>query len=268
VDVAIQHATIATSAAVEGAVRALPISLQAEATSILRQNAPAEAAALLSAHVSASTAQSVVAAVAVASRAAVAVAVATALPTVDESIESAVAGRAPEAGAALHRLAGNQPDVQELVRRRISTGLGTRLESTGLDKLQRDSGVAVTARNAQGFSLRLLAADGRAFTLYGKIDGLQADVVVEHKQRRNQLFGRLVRRERIQLLVYLALTKRTKGVLVETFGASQTRHHLEFDAVEWSSLRQRLGDAVAELHAVMRGADEAPRAALLRLVLE
>jgi len=263
VEAAERETAVATSAAVDDAVGELPAHRRAEATSILLNHAPAEATALLSSV--SSEAPRLVGAVDAARRAAAQRAVSRALPSVDEAVETAVNGATATAGA-LDALT-TQPSVRALLRGRIHTTRGTRRETQGLDRLEADRGEAVTDRNAKGFSKRYSMVGGTAFTLYGKIDGVQGDEVVEHKDRQNRLFGRLIRRERIQLLVYLALTNRTKGVLVETYGKEQRRYPLVFNTDEWEPLLERIKAAVAALHTILKGDDEAPRAALLRQVL-
>jgi hypothetical protein len=253
----------ALSVAVERAVEALPRTARPEAQRILRHAEPKEATKALSKLTP--TAATIVRSVADARRTAAQRAVEAALPSVTEGVTAAVDGDATTK-AALSTLSA-QPSVQRLLRQRVHTARGTQREAQGLDRYERSSGAAVTERNDQGYSRRYALPNGRTLVLYGKIDGVQGEEVIEHKDRQNRLFGRLIQRERIQLLVYLALTGRTKGALVETYGSEQRRYDLTFDQDEWDALLANIKGVVATLYDVLLGEDEAPRAALLRSVM-
>ena len=133
----------------------------------------------------------------------------------------------------------------------VNQGIGTRCEAAGLDLLERSTAKPVLKRNDQGFASSI-RAPGFVFKLYGKIDGLQDDVVVEHKQRQNHFMGRVIERERIQLYVYLFLTRRRRGLLVETFGGVQRHDAVEWDQRRWDGYHARIVQGMTKVHTTLR----------------
>jgi glutaredoxin 2 len=102
------------------------------------------------------------------------------------------------------------------------------------------------------YSSTLSPAGITPIKISGRVDGIQEDCVVEHKQRRYRLFGKVTQRENIQLYVYMYLTGLKTSKLVETFGDKQLVHIVDFDSGVWDAYIARISEAVQELSDILK----------------
>ena len=257
----------AVNAAIAAAVKevATPGVAATVVNSILRTKTPTKAKeALLEQGVSAAASERMVAEVQ--RRASAAIVKTVAVPSIDESIRSAVKNVATAATtkAALMVAVANEPSASRHVTKAINTGIGVALETTSIDRFQKQSGRTVHERNYQPYS-KTLAYEFGTFVLYGRLDGLQGDdTVVEAKQRANRLFRRLIQRERVQLMVYIHLTGRTKGTLVETYKNEQQSYSINQNHDEWAKIELAIRAELEDLYRILYVGDDAARIALIQ----
>ena len=189
------------------------------------------------------------------------------VPTIGESIAAAAVQDVPPTAAvcgALSDILGVRA-VQD-ARSAIQAASGTRLEAGSIHRAGLVTGRPVTL-SRQAYRKRIPCGEGCRVVIYGKVDGLRGDTeVVEAKQRQNHLFGRVLERERVQVYVYLFLTDRTCGTLLETYRAEQREYAVPFDPEKWAGYRGRIQSGIVALHAILH--DVEARIALLRRVLQ
>jgi hypothetical protein len=180
-----------------------------------------------------------------------------------EAVERCVAERAPAARveSVLKEVVSSE-DVRAALRSEVNCGIGQASEAEGLNKWEVRSEAYVRERNARGYR-----KDLGGFVLYGRVDGVTEDgVLVEHKQRRNKLFGCVPEYERVQVMAYLKLTGLEKAVVVESFGADQQSHDVEWDSGVWDSYVRDMRMRVQELEGVIESDGETAEGELARLL--
>ena len=134
----------------------------------------------------------------------------------------------------------------------IHTTIGQQQEDTSINRYEKTSNLLVKERNKRGYSKYI-----DSFCIYGKVDGIREDgYIVEHKQRINRLFGRIIEREKIQLYIYMFLTDTTKAILIETYGSIQQSYELDFDESVWNTYKKMLTSAVHDLYDMLRSPDK------------
>lgn len=142
--------------------------------------------------------------------------------------------------------------LERFVTDTIHTTIGQQQEDTSINRYEKTNNVVVKDRNKRGYRKYI---DG--FFIYGKVDGIREDgYIVEHKQRINRLFGRIIEREKIQLYIYMFLTDTTKAILIETYGSNQQSYELDFDESVWNTYKKMLTSAVHDLYDMLRSPDK------------
>tara|TARA_B110000046_G_scaffold158305_1_gene170198 strand:- start:307 stop:1248 length:942 start_codon:yes stop_codon:yes gene_type:complete len=128
--------------------------------------------------------------------------------------------------------------VQTSIEREAQKMRGTRRETTSINRLEAETGRAVVRRNSQCFQKSLpIRRDDVNVVVVGMLDGRFADDdgIVEVKERRSRLFGRVVSYELVQLHCYMFLTGAEMATLVERFDDQHARHAVAFDSEFWAA---------------------------------
>ena len=174
------------------------------------------------------------------------------IPTIDDCIKYAAATTDETESARMENvLSHSVPVASSYIRSEVRTLSGCLKEQTSLDVFEKISGKTIHARNDKLYSSTLTPAGITPIKISGRVDGIQEDCVVEHKQRRYRLFGKVTQRENIQLYVYMYLTGLKTSKLVETFGDKQIVHIVDFDPGVWDAYIARISEAVQELSAIL-----------------
>ena len=92
---------------------------------------------------------------------------------------------------------------------------------------------------------------GIKFKLFGRLDGIVEDKVLESKNRRSRFLG-VPEYERIQLHAYMFLTDTTSSVLIENLNGVQREHEVMFDHEFWNEIMESLFVAVHEIDSIVR----------------
>tara|TARA_X000000950_G_scaffold181227_1_gene219750 strand:- start:27654 stop:28502 length:849 start_codon:yes stop_codon:yes gene_type:complete len=119
---------------------------------------------------------------------------------------------------------------------------GTRRETSAIDAFEQATQASVHRRNDCAFTNQLFEWEGRRVMLVGRVDGIAKDTgeVVEAKQRRNRLFGRVVDYERAQMHCYMHLTGASSALLIETYDNRSQTHAVQFDDGFWQMCIDKL----------------------------
>ena len=147
---------------------------------------------------------------------------------------------APTTTAATTQLEAMAPPLQALrapIEREAQKLRGVRRETASIDRLEQETGRRVGKRNTQFYRKKLpLARQDVVVELVGMLDGRFEDTgeLVEIKERRNRLFGRVVAYERVQLHCYMFLTDTRRATLLERFDDEVGRYEVDFDEAFWN----------------------------------
>jgi len=170
------------------------------------------------------------------------------IPTINDTILKSIQEETVD--PALETITVDQ-SVTKFITDTIHTTIGQQQEDKSINRYEQDNQVRVIDRNKRTYKKTM-----SDFIVYGKVDGIQEDdQIIEHKQRMNRLFGRIVEREKIQLYVYMYLTGITKATLVETYRSSQQSYSLEFEQDTWRMYKQSLTEAIHELRNILASSD-------------
>ena len=189
------------------------------------------------------------------------------VPQIMESVHTAIENetRASETVIALKRVIHNKDkDVLPAISGLIHAGIGSRLENQSLDQYALRTKHPVVSRNSHVYRRYLCSGPKFQLEISGKVDGLQGEeCVIETKQRRSRLFGRLCEREKIQVYTYLWLTRRKRGILVENRHTQSASYTIVFKKSEWNRYRYRVRTRVAKLHNILQDKDDEQRINLI-----
>jgi hypothetical protein len=142
---------------------------------------------------------------------------------------------------------------------RVQCQSGIQNEKSSLDTFEVRTGNVVHSRNKTMYKRVLYADQTKKVIIQGFVDGLsgkEEDTVIESKRRQNHLFGRIVERERVQLYVYMYLTGRRKGTLLETFENTQQTHSISFDQSQWDIYVADIRASVDHLVSILKSPDK------------
>jgi hypothetical protein len=103
---------------------------------------------------------------------------------------------------------------------------------------------AVTQRHLDGKQRTLrrtmVTEGGIHWTLYGKVDAMDGDQIVETKQRQKRLFGRVPDYELPQLLAYMYMARAHSAIQNEDCNGERNEHRVEFDHMLWTDIAESL----------------------------
>jgi hypothetical protein len=161
------------------------------------------------------------------------------IPTIHDCIRYAASTTDDVESARMEVILSNSiPAASSYIQSEVRTLSGCNKENTSLDMFEHTSSILSTDEMVP-------------IKISGRVDGIQEGCVIEHKQRRYRLFGKVCNRENIQLYVYMYLTGLKTAKLVETFGEKQLVHIVHFDPNVWAIYTARISEAVRELSTIL-----------------
>ena len=124
------------------------------------------------------------------------------------------------------------------IKSEVSKKRGSRLEHGNLNSYESRNNKAVSNRNTVTKTMKI-TSDGLSVLISGKIDGSHDDMLVESKNRQSaRTFGKgLKPYDRAQLVLYMKMFNKKKGVLVENWGDESAQYEVEYDPEEWDTLK-------------------------------
>ena len=109
--------------------------------------------------------------------------------------------------------------------RKTNTSFGTRHEGDVGEMYQKHTGLRIEKDNARKFWEFM-----PGFGIVGKFDGFNEEgTLIEIKNRMRRLFGTVVEYEKVQVHVYMAMSRKTKSQLVERYKDELMVHEVEFE---------------------------------------
>ena len=106
--------------------------------------------------------------------------------------------------------------IQNEVKSRINKKRGNKYGHKGINQYENKSKRIVTDRNSEMFEKIVKREEDYTIVLRAKIDGIDRDnnCLIEHKNRVNELFEKIPSYEKVQLEIYMHITK--LGSLTQT----------------------------------------------------
>jgi chemotaxis protein histidine kinase CheA len=133
------------------------------------------------------------------------------------------------------------------VRSKMQCGYGTRKEDTAISLAEKQLGTTISDQQA-GRGTTLFKETDHPLRIFGRVDGLLPDAVVEVKCRQRRFFGGHARWEKAQASAYCVLFDKPRVIMVEHLEGEGVRCTAEdFDTVYWESVVNRLEDVAFEL---------------------
>ena len=124
-----------------------------------------------------------------------------------------------------HEVQSQMTHMKNVGTRKTNTSFGTRHEGDVGEMYHRETGLKIEKDNARKFWEFM-----PGFGIVGKFDGFnEAGTLVEIKNRMRRLFGTVVEYEKVQVHVYMAMSRKTQAQLVERYKDQIMVHEVEFE---------------------------------------
>lgn len=156
--------------------------------------------------------------------------------TIEKDIKQKIANIFPKKNLSL---------VSEFITKDINTNRGTRNENKIIQQYNKRHFTTITDNNSQLYKYPLVDIKGLDGILYkfhisAKIDGLQDNILIEVKNRRNRLFTKIPEYEKIQMEIYLRILNLDTAKLVQNFNDTSSELLYNADDVLWDYIIDNL----------------------------
>lgn len=136
--------------------------------------------------------------------------------------------------------------VNEFITKDINMGRGIINENKIIQNYNKKHRTIITDNNSQLYKYHFLDIKGANGVLYkfhisAKIDGLQDNLLIEVKNRRNRLFTKIPEYEKIQMEIYLRILNLERAKLVQNFNDTTSELLYNTDDVLWNYIINKLG---------------------------
>ena len=122
--------------------------------------------------------------------------------------------------------------------RKTNTSFGTRHEGDVGEMYHKHTGLRIEKDNARKFWEFM-----PGFGIVGRFDGFNEEgTLIEIKNRMRRLFGTVVEYEKVQVHVYMAMSRKTKSQLVERYKDELMVHEVEFEQEFMNEVMNELKD--------------------------
>ena len=142
--------------------------------------------------------------------------------------------------------------VGDFITKDINTNRGTRNENKIIQNYNKRHVTIITDNNSQLYKYPLVDIKGSDGVLYkfhisAKIDGLQDNILIEVKNRRNRLFTKIPKKEKIQMEIYLRILNLDTAKLVQNFNDTSSELLYNADDVLWNYILDNLCKFTSDL---------------------
>ena len=138
---------------------------------------------------------------------------------------------------------GGASKIKEDVITDVSTGRGIHFEKRNIRSFSKNA----TFGSTEMTFANVFICEQYKLRIGGKIDAIEDDLIIETKKRRHKLFGRVRDYEKTQLMAYLHIFQKKRGMLIENFDGEQNKFELNWDENYWNQIVEKL-KAYAELY--------------------
>ena len=143
--------------------------------------------------------------------------------------------------------------IQNEVKSRINKKRGNKYENKGINQYEKKAKLVVTDRNSEMYEKIIKRAPTYAIVLRAKIDGIDREnnCLIEHKNRVNELFKTIPSYEKVQLQIYMYITKLETCKLIQTHFDETSELEFISTTKRWKKIKFALIDCIAEIHELM-----------------
>jgi hypothetical protein len=151
--------------------------------------------------------------------------------------------------------------IQNEVKSRINKRRGNKYEHKGINQYEKKTNRTVTDRNSEMFEKIVKREEDYTIVLRAKIDGIDRDhdCLIEHKNRVNELFEKIPSYEKVQLEIYMHITKLGSCRLVQTHFEDTSELVFEPSVKRWKRIKFALIKCISRIHGLMEEPEEMKR---------
>ncbi len=140
----------------------------------------------------------------------------------------------------------NIKEIKEFVNKDINLKRGIKNEDKIIQNYNKKYKTTVTDNNSKVFYYPFIEINKNnttyKFQISAKIDGLENDMLIEIKNRRNKLLNKIPTYEQVQLEIYLRILKLQTGKLIENFNDITKEHIYKSNDELWDNILEKLYD--------------------------
>jgi hypothetical protein len=151
--------------------------------------------------------------------------------------------------------------IQKEVKSRINKKRGNKYEHKGINQYEKKTKHVVTDRNSEMFEKIVKREEDYTIVLRAKIDGIDRDnnCLIEHKNRVNELFEKIPSYEKVQLEIYMHITKLGSCKLVQTHFEDTSELPFESSVKRWKKIKFALIKCIRKIHEIMEEPEKMKR---------
>lgn len=151
--------------------------------------------------------------------------------------------------------------IQNEVKSRINKKRGNKYEHKGINQYEKKAKRTVTDRNSEMFEKIVKREEDYTIVLRAKIDGIDRDnnCLIEHKNRVNELFRKIPSYEKVQLEIYMHITKLESCKLVQTHFEDTSELVFEPSVKRWKKIKFSLINCIRRIHELMEDPENMKR---------
>ena len=151
--------------------------------------------------------------------------------------------------------------IQNEVKSRINKKRGNKFENKGINQYEKKTKRNITDRNSEMFEKIIKREDDYTIVLRAKIDGIDRDnnCLIEHKNRVYELFKEIPSYEKVQLQIYMHITKLDSCKLVQTHFDETSELEFTPSIKRWKKIKFALIDCIQRIHSLMEDQDKMKR---------
>ena len=135
-------------------------------------------------------------------------------------------------------------DIKEFINTDINTKRGIKNEEVIIQNYNKKHKTIITDNNDKLFTYPLIEINKNnilyKFNISAKIDGLNDGMLIEIKNRRNKLLGKIPEYEKVQLEIYLRILQLPIGKLVENYNNTFQEHIYNSNDKLWNYILEEL----------------------------
>ena len=135
----------------------------------------------------------------------------------------------------------NVSTVNDYLTGHINKTRGIVNENKIIEKYEKKNNTTISENNSKLYKMKLFDIEGHS--IYGKIDGIENNKLIEIKNRRNRLFTFIPLYEKIQTEIYFRLTNLTQGKLIQNYNDTQSSFDIQADDELWNTILSELMEA-------------------------
>ena len=147
------------------------------------------------------------------------------------------------------------------MKSRINKKRGNKYENKGINQYERKAKRVITDRNSEMFEKIIKRTPEYTIVLRAKIDGIDREnnCLIEHKNRVNELFEEIPPYEKVQLQIYMHITKLKSCKLIQTHFKETSELEFVSTVKRWKKIKFALIKCIGDIHTLMQNPEKMKR---------